>query len=599
MAKTKNKRELAQSDAALKKNAKNRRRRERVKARRSAVEAPVRQSGQTGVSSRAAQRVQAERNAVVKRYRYNDGLLALLHQTMEPTTCRLVRMPVSSFSTCMGTALAKTVDTFTIPWTSVPTGSAFFPVYPRGSGNSLVVGKPEWQPLVVLRDPIVESIVRTMAEGALNPGDATCVYNLDLAFNGLDGYGVGIYDFAVVAEGLNANLPIAGLSLNAASPIGYQIYGPNTPSGVNENQRVIWIDAAENASATINLTFTAAGPVLMNNEIVAQLVLHTGKDDTAPIDSKPFTVNAGVWTLPAPLTTLVSGYFSVNIYSNNAANGARITFSRTEGANTLQTQVCAGYRHVVADSLVNKEKILDQVRVNGVSALCQNVVTGFTKGGTVYAMQTTGLQPWYTMFGSTDTIGNTNLNQRYVGKWADGLYTFVKPQGDSPMSLRPAWDRGNMANTSQYASPLPMFRPFADQGYVCILLVPATVNNVSGATVYPTSTATVTICRALEYTTRDQFFDVDSPTLLPAQFNDYANEIGRVPQFYENPFHLSDVSRFIGKALMHASYFMPPGLNVAAKLGAGAFGIVGSWMEQKREGREHDARMKRMVDSLD
>lgn len=479
----------------------------------------------------------------------------------------------------------------------MPTGAnAIFPTYSKGSGNALIVGKPEWQPVVLLRDPVVEMIVRTMAKGDLAPGGATSDYAIEFGLSAVE-FALNpttIVDFTSVPAGFDISLPISGLKMSVPSPSGYNVYGDYVVSGSNNGERVIWLDAGHDASAEVYLACTSGATVVNDDLMLASLVLHTGPDETVPV-SQGYFHNVNTWLeLNTPLTTETSGYYSVRISSDHAPAGAKFSMLREANRCFVRVQTCAGFRHIMSESLVNKAQIVDQVRVNGCSLLCQNVVTNFTRGGTVYAVQTTGVDPWYTMFGSTETLSNFNLNQRYVGPWEKGLYTFVKPQGDKPMALRPAWERANASAVDTYGTPLPMFRPFSDQGNVCVLMVPATVSNADGNTVYPTSTATLTVCRAIEYTTRDQFFDVESPSLPPQLFDSYSYEIGTVPQFYENPLHLHDIARVIGNVLGTASYFLPPGLKQVAQLGGGTIKFVGQWLEKRHDEAERKQRISRV-----
>jgi hypothetical protein len=220
------------------------------------------------------------------------------------------------------------------------------------------------------------------------------------------------------------------------------------------------------------------------------------------------------------------------------------------------------YQHVMSNSLIGKEDIVKKMRVNGSSVLLQNTSAEMARGGTVYAAQISGDYPWYESLAEVRDLSNLNVASRYVDDWSKGFYGYCKPQGTSPFEMVDVWD--DLGEVEAHLH-LPQFKPFENIGTVVIQIQPPTPseNNFS-STQY-----TLHVIRALEFTTNDQFFDVEVPVTNATDFGLYTEALSSVPQFYCNPLHLAIIGRLIYNAAMFAAKWGPTMVGVAKMIIAG------------------------------
>lgn len=484
----------------------------------------------------------------------------LLHQAMEPATCLLARLPVPGFMSSLGTALAKTVDTYTLEWSRAQE----IPV----NQSSRLSNKGGWtpiqddltiEPLILLRDPVVSHITRSLYPEPT--GNAEATYNMDCVFEGVNN-GSDASD-AIFGPGLDHQLPISHFTFREGD---WRPYGDSCPAGQVGDRRVIWLDASDVNSSVTEFSFTPTDPGQTSYTIdklkeLLRVVLykHTAEDLKEPVGSwKPTHTGENDWPLRFQADILSSGYYSFEILGLNRAetggdhwDNGPIGMDFVSAHCTTYSLTC--FHHVMAPSVQNKQEIIKQARVNGSSVLVQNTAAELARGGTVYAVQATGERPWYNQLSGVRDISVANLTERYVGDWAKGIYAYVKPQGVTPNSLDTVWESAESNVTS--VGFMPMFRPFRNLGYVIIQIAPPTAQPSAG---YTASTATIHVVRALEFVTLDQFFDVEPANIHPAVYDEFAYSLSHAKQFYENPLHMAALMSYIRGAA-----------GVATRVGAG------------------------------
>jgi len=527
-------------------------------------------------------------------YAEKEGLHEMLHQTMEPFTSSLVRISLPGDMSSQGTALAKPVETSTVDWTFLPTVGTTSIIQTQSTisfGNvrpSLVnpvaesiLGDYTWQPFVLLTDPVVGMITRRIAPKIAwtlaAPGVTPTVYTMLTCFPGVIVKNpAGTPSMADFVGGPSSCQPIP-LTHGVFGGGPWKPYGDYFPCGDVCGSRVFWADGADsldNTGATVNngqawkitleLQVLAGFANLTGADWKVEIRLHSSNSSSsviAVVDG--ITLTAGVSTifnLPAVNT---SGYFSISFLFEDANIFApMVVRSVLLGLNCVSS-----FHHVSLSGQQNKPGIVDSIRVNGAGLLLSNTVTEISKGGSVYALQSPGETPWWYWMLSLTNITNANTMSRTVMGWNKGLYTFVKPQSGNPLALTTAYYKPALTSR-QTARYLPMFEPFSSRSYVVALCVPATVSNNAASVVYPTSQVTYTICRAIEFTTTDQFFNVDVSRLSTSFFNDYVDALRVVPQFYENPLHLGAVGKIISSIAQKVVEWAPSlisGLTVAKK----------------------------------
>lgn len=495
--------------------------------------------------------------------REGKAVEVLLHQTMEPVSADLARIPVVGFMPTVGTALARTVDTYSTDYskfTAVQSGTDSHMADRNGKyaiQNDLGV-----EPLVFFRDAVVSHIQRTFVEFATPPSLPT--YTVDTAFIGTVGTGSTPTGQLFAAPCLFVagatsviDLPTIGVSHKSGS----RCYGDTAPGGMVKGKRVIWLDAPGQQIFPTKLTITlSARPgqqALPGNGPELRVTQHHSEFKSEAIGSTELIGNdlsyTGDFSFPS------SGYFSFDLAFPSQfglVEGGNINylFETLELTVEIAAQTC--YQHVMPEAVQGKEDIIRKLRVNGASALIQNTSAEQARGGTVYATQLVGDVPWFEAIADPRSISNHNTTSRYVGDWSKGFYGFVKPQGTSPMELLDVWDDLDDPNITAH---LPLFRPFQNIGTIVVLIeAPTPLTGTFSPTQY-----TLHVIRAYEFTTNDQFFDVEAPHISISDYDAYVEALATMPQFYENPLHLAAIAGLISRAATLVARWGPTAVQMA------------------------------------
>lgn len=525
----------------------------------------------------------------------------LLHQTMEPASAELLRLPVEAFTAGVGTGLARTVDTITIDWSQANTISTGDVPHMGGRAGLFPLQEDmDVEPVILLRDPIVSHIQRNIRP----TGNATAKYDVVLSFEGGTDAS-GLHGNLQLGVGCEVHLPITGLTYQGG---GWKPYGESTPAGlVGTDNHVIWIDGSPTRPWNIEVIVDTpvGGPTddaFYFNTLRLICYKHVSEHQKELAFSMPNTQFTTSTIIPPPGTYLwpltfdtrhefedfgidrnltESAYYSFELHYITAvvelpsAQKKKMLgeiFNLSDGGNTfevdvtlarIETNVRAAYQHVVPLAMQDKSGVVRQVRMLGASGLFQNVSAELARGGTVYAVQATGERPWYNLINNVTDISDLNLVSRYVGDWKKGLYAYVKPQGDSPFKLEMAYQEST--NNPSVATDTPGFRPFRDAGYVVVQIKPPT--QAEDSATYSPSVMTLHVVRAFEFTSTDQFFDIEPSHLHPSYMSEYALAIANAPQFFENPLHMAEIMRLIRSAsgaVVRVSPYVRGGLAVAA-----------------------------------
>jgi len=503
---------------------------------------------------------------------------AILHQVMEPATAYSVRLSVPGFVASLGTALAKTISTETIDWTKAPAVQPDWnPMLPRDGGAIELLGDVGHQPVVLLRDPVVSHIVRTFRP----VGTAVAYYDIETAFLTKQSQAFSPnpqgYHFQL-EQGTEQELPLSV----AYHRSGWVPYGEKVVCG-QCRERVIWIDASPAKPAVIHVSLVSENAILIGNHISLDVRRYNNENTYTSTSSVPFSVSvpvSGGNSTFANLNVLFSGYYSIRLDGASILNRSEIEIVNC--SVSISTEYA--YKHVTSRGMLDKTETVNEVRVNGSSMLITNTAPTLVRGGTVYGLQISGMEPWYEFFTEITKISDANVECKYTGDWAYGMYTFVKPQGDSPLSLEPAFSR--FGDSGKF---LPMFRPFRPTGAVVALVVPPTNANET----FDSAQFTMQVVRSFEFTTTDQFFDIKAASVSSESFDMFVRELGKVPNFFENKYHWSDITRLIEKAARFATEWAP----TLGAVGQGVLGVA-HFIDDQRQRREN-MRILRRAPGLD
>lgn len=559
-----------------------------------------------------------------------EQISAMLHQTMEPFTAGLIRVVAPGDLSCEGTAVAKPVETFTVNWTNLPvvpgsgTGTTGGLVQLQstisyGVGSSTlpqsavpILGDTNWQPFVLLMDPVVAYITRTLAPKdawAITPTGINVSYAASLMFPGVVANGTSLPEYRVDMVGSSlgiVNLPIADLKWTDGS---WKPYGDYVPAGDVRGTRVVWIDGCDSIDALGAVTRSGQGwragltvsiPAgyggLLAGAWFLECRIHSNESSSETVFIYPGpTVSAGSSAGFASPSVAFSGYFSFWIRFDETVGLTPIPIC--VNAFTISLNTVSAYRHASLSGQETMAMVIDQVRVNGSSLLVSNVVTQYSKGGTVYGIQSNAEYPWYYWTQSLTNITSANTTMRTVQNWDKGLYCFVKPQGGLPFAMDPAYQKQGII-TSVTSRNLPMFKPFGPKSYVVIVVVPPDVGS-SAVVVYPTAQSTVTCCRSIEFSTNHQFFNVDKSMCSTDDFGKFADAIRVVPQFYENPLHLAAIGSLVANVARKVVEWAPRVAKGAASVlqlvGGGQTEVASVSSVRKSRSRSNSAGKKMLV----
>lgn len=491
--------------------------------------------------SRKIQSVQAGRRPVVQ---------AAVECVMNPIESPILRFALPSEINAVGTALARPYHTHSRTWL----GATANPPYIPGPGKTLPIPLLEddaKMPVVLLRDPVVRGVVREA-----NPAQTD--YKLNYAFNtsSLDRL------FELNGNQQPTSIPIAG-----ATPTGaLQPYGAYHVSGENMNARVIWIDANPNAAALVNVIMgiSEAPAEGLANCMYLTLWRHDGIDRRTSEWDAQFT-EQNTTTLHAQATVHTSGYYELAVRFVSTQEHlvpADRTVVVESFETTISTHTTQVYKHILDAHVVDKRNLIDKVRVLGSSLLVSNTTPVVAQGGEVYALQTTGDEPWYQQFFREEIILETAATASYRGSWANGIYAFHKPSTIDSMLLHEAWTsvNGDLSIVgTDYNQPLSGFRPFRGEPVVVVLVSPPIGNMTENQ-------AMIVIASSLEFTTRDQWLNLDTSLMSSGDWNEFVSTIRAADQFFENPLHWSKIRAFIKSALGKVVEYGPQVLHTAGIL---------------------------------
>jgi hypothetical protein len=491
---------------------------------------------------------------------------ALLHQTMEPVSAHLARIPVVGFMPTVGTALARTVDTYSRDY------SDYLNVVPSSdshqtdrNGKFAMQNDLSVEPIILLREPLVSHIQRTIV-----PPGSTPRYSIDTAFLGLTATAL------VAGDALQLNGQFIGhASVTTQIPVtsmthqtGFACYGNTAPAGRAGGRNVVWLDTPGEAltATTITAAFTTVKsgigeqPVLPSNGPEFVVSRHVSETRFEPAGSAEMTKGeTDASRYECTFSLVGSGYYSFSLVfpgSFGLFEGTNFSYVFEGFEMTYEFTGSTAFQHVMPLALEGKEDIIRQARVNGSSLFVQNTSAEQARGGTVYATQLAGDVPWYESIADVRNISNNNSITRYVGDWAKGFYGYAKPQGSSPMDLLDVWS--DLDDPVQHLH-VPLFEPFRNIGTVVVLIqAPTPLAGTFSPTQY-----TMHVVRAYEFTTVDQFFDVEPPMIPPQHYDEYVTELSRMPQFFENPLHLAAIAALIARAAMMVQRYGPSAMHLA------------------------------------
>ena len=460
---------------------------------------------------------------------------ALLEQTMDPISARLVRMVLPGEVTTLGTAVARTSTQSSVEWYSTPDGWNQ-PNYLSNDGTyTVLMNNPTAYYATLLRDPVVRAIVRHDRKAA----EPNPVYEFEF------GFGYERYAFTTdLQRATPVNLPISGMVPYA----GAQVYGDWMPSGTHDGRRVIWLDASFNLSpftgTNIKMYLHVANDA-ENFEDRLRLTVYREHQQGRNVDySQVFTYENDAsqpYNFFLTITLTSSAYYSFEL-EMVGNSGDTETAQITSLSMFYESNLISYARHIPTAGVNNKRETLFAARTLGASLLLSNTDPVVKRGGTVTLAQTSTLTPWYRFWSNDELLDTVNVQAKDVLSWDNGAYVYVKPQGSDPYQLKQMFTCNDCSNDKDHR-PMPMFTPFGDSGQVIVRINPPNSGEENGI-----SSLRLVTASALEFTTNDQFFNVIVSSLDATAHDEFIAALRLMPQFYDNPIHLAAIAALIKTA---------------------------------------------------
>jgi len=463
-------------------------------------------------------------------------------QTAEPHHSPAVRLAILDETASSGTAVCRTISNYAYDWNVLPPGGGY-PELSQSTGTKHLCDDPNCFPVILTRDPVVRYITREYMPDT----EVLWPYVIILADMGYEGA-------QMIFNGNPSSFPIAYAIWDHA---GWAAYGDYHPGGVVAGKRVIWIDASPERPAHLNVEMTVTGD---GANLTLELKLHTA-EDAVGIETWNQRTNVPAGHSDVTMRIDFSGYYSLTGYT-----GETDVLRCSNVVISLVGQCQAVYRHNTMPEFQTRTSQIREMRILGSGLKLSNNCPNWQKGGIVLAAQLGCGEAWWPFLASQRVLTDANARITYEDNNDKGLYAFFKPtpgpQG-SAFAMRQVFNTTSAGlSTPDYrsTSSMPNFKPFCQEGWLVARVQPPLTTGI-GTGAHTTFLSVYTIA---EFTTRDQFFDLETPWIGFAAQNAYLEALHSMEQFMENPSHMEDIKRNVGRALRFLVTHGPTALKLAS-----------------------------------
>lgn len=212
---------------------------------------------------------------------------------------------------------------------------------------------------------------------------------------------------------------------------------------------------------------------------------------------------------------------------------------------------CPTISHLAIDGLEQREQDFEDLRMTGRSLMLSPESVDAAKGGLVAGVQLptmelpTSLVPY-----NEDQSIMQKLNNRQGAvrmDFEDGMYAYHRPTSPEELAFQHPFHYtvvGKEGSTSRNlitGYDVPMF----PAGGWVVLAVEAAPNAFGGSSPFPGALARVTVAQAMEYHTTSLWYHLGVPPTAMLENEQVAAIVRGLPQFYENPFHFSDITNWV------------------------------------------------------
>jgi len=197
---------------------------------------------------------------------------------------------------------------------------------------------------------------------------------------------------------------------------------------------------------------------------------------------------------------------------------------------TIKAQLLFGGAVFAHRSIVDLDlqgETISTIRIMGVSLMYSNTTAEIYKSGTVALAQVPKPNMWdnyLSLTKITKVSGNASMNA------STGAFGFIKPND------YPDFEMLNFINFDQ-TGVLTSFEYDVVPKHSFIVLFIANVAETTGSQ----QSGRWTISHSLEYLTNNQWIEKKTPRGSKELYEEALSAVKLIPQFHENPFHLSDI----------------------------------------------------------
>lgn len=229
----------------------------------------------------------------------------------------------------------------------------------------------------------------------------------------------------------------------------------------------------------------------------------------------------------AAYTVSQPGYYNCSIFISTGFANYNVTLSLSQAAQV--SPLVGAFGHFAMPSIFANSNNVNAVKTIGVGLCYTNDASPLNKQGKIVGIQLAAGSLWsnYTNYESL-----ASLNDSESMPAENGIYGFLKPTQPRDLDFM-AFEtvQNNPIGTDAYFNIVPT----SD-----FLAVVANITVTAGQDGYWTPQY------AIEYRTESQFVEVRSPVIAPSVVDTAMMWISKLPQWHENPFHISDIFDWIG-----------------------------------------------------
>jgi len=326
----------------------------------------------------------------------------------------------------------------------------------------------------------------------------------------------------------------------------YKPHGAVLYCGTHDSQPGFWIDGSLAHPAGISFQFA---------DIINAEIDNYRLEGNSWVNGTPLAFNAST----AGFNVVIPGYYSfrLRMIGTNPAT----TLQLFSYANSGSQIMC----HLPANVTVGNEALMSDIRTLTASICVTNEASDLYRSGMAVGAQIPGNEAWWSFAQGNPLKNLSGQNKSNSGRLLldKGIYGFLKITNAEDVNFESTFNVSMVAGTPQFVGVEFALIPKRDY-----LFIGMETASVGGS--YPGGDLYLTAAWALEYRTNSQLIEQELTNYTTAETIVAVETLRRMPQWHENPLHLSDMLQFAqqaGKKIVNGIVnYGPSALALAAKL---------------------------------